>query len=71
MPTKSEERDLVTVDRKVLREVIAEIEENLEILESLAGEDILQEAERRVQELREGKVTPLDEKELLDLLERD
>lgn len=71
MPTESGERDLVTVDRKVLREVIAEIEENLEILESLAGEDILQEAERRVKELKEGKVTPLDEKELLDLLERD
>lgn len=68
---KSQGKDLIVVDRKVLEDVISDIEENLEILESLVGDEILKEAERRMKELKEGKVKPLEEKEIFDLLERD
>ncbi|HDN82094.1 MAG: hypothetical protein J7L10_05945 [Methanomicrobia archaeon] len=57
--------------KRVLENVISEIEENLEILESMVGDEILKEAERRMKELKEGKVRPLEEKEIFDLLERD
>jgi len=57
--------------KRVLGNVISEIEENLEILESMVGDEILKEAERRMKELKEGKVRPLEEKEIFDLLERD
>lgn len=68
---KSQGKDLIVVNRKVLEDVISDIEENLEILESLVGDEILKEAERRMKELKEGKVKPLEEKEIFDLLERD
>ena len=57
--------------KRVLENVISEIEENLEILESMVGDEILKEAERRMKELKEGKVRPLEEKEIFDLLECD
>jgi len=57
--------------KRVLENVISEIEENLEILESMVGDEMLKEAERRMRELKEGKVKPLEEKETFDLLERD
>ena len=74
MPIKSQEKkdsDLIVVNRKVLEDVISEIEDNLEILESMVGDEMLKEAERRMRELKEGKVKPLEEKETFDLLERD
>ncbi|MCK4432907.1 MAG: hypothetical protein KAV48_03135 [Methanomicrobia archaeon] len=74
MPIKSKgkkDTDLIVVDRKVLEDVISDIEENLEILESLVGDELAMEAERRMKELKEGKVTPLEEEEIFDLLERD
>lgn len=71
MPTKSQKKDLIVVDRKVLESVISDIEENLEILESLVGDEVLKEAEKRMKELKEGKVKPLEEEEIFDLLERD
>jgi hypothetical protein len=74
MPIKSQEKkdsDLIVVNRKVLEDVISEIEDNLEILESMVGDEMLKEAERRMKELKEGKVKPLGEKEIFDLLESD
>jgi|GEM_PF-2606749 len=74
MPIKSQEKkdsDLIVVNRKVLEDVISEIEDNLEILESMVGDEMLKEAERRMKELKEGKVKPLREKEIFDLLESD
>ncbi|MEA1993088.1 MAG: hypothetical protein U9N35_01645 [Euryarchaeota archaeon] len=71
MSTKSEEKDLVVMDRKVLRSVIAEIEENLDILESLMNDEMTKEAERRMKEIKEEKVTPIEEEEIYDLLECD
>ncbi len=74
MPIKSQEQkdaDLIVVNRKVLEDVILDIEENLEILESLVGDELLKEAERRMKELKEGKVKPLGEKEIFYFLERD
>jgi hypothetical protein len=74
MPIKSQEKkdsDLIVVNRKVLEDVISEIEDNLEILESMVGDKMLKEAERRMKELKEGKVKPLEEKEIFDLLESD
>ncbi|MCK4310197.1 MAG: hypothetical protein KAV80_01950 [Methanomicrobia archaeon] len=74
MPIKfkgKKDTDLIVVDRKVLEDVISDIEENLEILESLVGDELVMEAERRMKELKEGKVTPLEEEEIFDLLERD
>jgi len=71
MPAKSQKKDLIVVNRKVLESVISDIEENLEILEFLVGDEMLKEAERRMKELKEGKVKPLEEKEIFDLLERD
>lgn len=74
MPIKSQEQkdaDLIVVNRKVLEDVILDIEENLEILESLVGDELLKEAERRMKELKEDKVKPLGEKEIFYFLERD
>jgi hypothetical protein len=74
MPIKSQEQkdaDLIVVNRKVLEDVILDIEENLEILESLVGDELLKKAERRMKELKEGKVKPLGEKEIFYFLERD
>jgi len=55
MPIKPQKKDPIVVNRKVLENVISEIEENLEILESMVGDEILKEAERRMKELKEGK----------------
>jgi len=71
MSAESQKKDLIVVERKVLENLILDIEENLEILESLVGDDILEEAERRMKELKEDKTKLLEEKEIFDLLERD
>ena len=61
--------DLVLVDRSILCNLIAEIEDKLDELEAITDPDFMKEIFQRVDEIEKGEVTALDEKKIFDLLE--
>ena len=60
MATKS---DLILVDKKMIKEIISEIEERLEELEILTDQNLLDELKKREREINEGKF--IDEKRVV------
>ena len=63
------ENGLVLVDRNILRNLIAEIEDKLDELEAITDPDFMKEVYTRVDEIDSGEVAGLNEVEILDLLE--
>jgi hypothetical protein len=61
--------DLVLVDRNILGNLIAEIEDKLDELEAITDPDFMKEVYMRVDEIDGGEVAGLNEVEILDLLE--
>ncbi|HDN65740.1 MAG TPA: hypothetical protein ENF23_05540 [Methanosarcinales archaeon] len=61
--------DLVRVDRNILGNLIAEIEDKLDELEAITDPDFMKEVYTRVDEIDGGEVAGLNEAEILDLLE--
>jgi len=61
--------DLVLVDRNILGNLIAEIEDKLDELEAITDPDFMKEVYTRVDEIDGGEVAGLNEAEILDLLE--
>ena len=59
---------LVLVDRNILRNLIAEIEDKLDELEAITDPDFMEEVYMRVDEIEGGDVAGLNETEILDLL---
>ena len=59
---------LVLVDRNILRNLIAEIEDKLDELEAITDPDFMEEVYMRVDEIDGGAVAGLNEAEILDLL---
>ena len=60
--------DLILVDKKMIKQIISEIEERLEELEILTDQDLLDELKKRKSEIKEGKF--IDEEELFDSLKK-
>ena len=60
--------DLILVDKKMIKQIISEIEERLEELEILNDQDLLDELKKRESEIKEGKF--IDEEELFDSLKK-
>jgi len=60
--------DLILVDKKMIKEIISEIEERLEELEILTNQNLLDELKKREREIKEGKF--IGEKELFDFLKK-
>jgi len=65
MPSK---RDLILVDKKMIKKILSEIEERLEELETLTNQDLLDELKKREREIKEGKF--IGEKELFNFLKK-
>ncbi len=63
------ENGLVLVDRNILGNLIAEIEDKLDELEAITDPDFMKEVYMRVDEIDGGEVAGLNEAEILDLLE--
>ena len=61
--------NLVLVDRSILCNLIAEIEDKLDELEAITDPDFMKEICLRVDELESGKITALDEEKIFDLLD--
>ncbi len=59
---------LVLVDRNILGNLIAEIEDKLDELEAITDPDFMKEVYMRVDEIDGGEVAGLNETEILDLL---
>jgi len=60
--------DLVLVDRNILGDLIAEIEDKLDELEAITDPDFMKEVYMRVDEIESGEVAGLNEEEILDFL---
>ena len=60
--------NLVLVDRNILGDLIAEIEDKLDELEAITDPDFMKEVYMRVDEIDGERVAGLDEAEILDLL---
>ena len=66
--SKKPGNDLVLVDRNILGNLIAEIEDKLDELEAITDPDFMKEVYMRVDEIESGEVAGLNEEEILDLL---
>ena len=66
--SKKPGNDLVLVDRNILGDLIAEIEDKLDELEAITDPDFMKEVYMRVDEIESGEVAGLNEEEILDLL---
>jgi len=60
--------NLVLVDRSLLENLIAEIEDKLDELETITDPEFMKEVSRRLSDIESGKVAGLDESEILELL---
>lgn len=60
--------NLVLVDRSMLCDLIAEIEDKLDELEAITDPDFMKEICLRVNDIESGEVTALDEDKIFDLL---
>lgn len=60
--------NLVLVDRNMLCDLIAEIEDKLDELEAITYPDFMKEICLRVNDIESGEVTALDEDKIFDLL---
>lgn len=62
-------KNLVLVDRNLLQGLIEEIEDNLDELEAITDPEFMKEVSSRYEDIMSKKVTGLDEKKILELLE--
>ena len=60
--------NLILVDRSILCDLIAEIEDKLDELGAITYPDFMKEICLRVDEMESGAVTALDEDKIFDLL---
>ena len=60
--------NLILVDRSILCDLIAEIEDKLDELGAITDPDFMKEICLRVDEMESEEVTALDEKKIFDLL---
>jgi hypothetical protein len=60
--------NLVLVDRSLLENLIAEIEDKLDELETITDPEFMKEVSRRLSDIESGKVAGLDENRILELL---
>ena len=63
--------NLVLVDRSLLENLIAEIEDKLDELETITDPEFMKEVSRRFCDIESGKVAGLDENKILELLKND
>ncbi|MDF1534676.1 MAG: hypothetical protein P1P69_09290 [Methanosarcinaceae archaeon] len=61
--------NLVLVDRSILCNLIAEIEDKLDELEAITDPDFMKTVCLRIDEMEGGEVTALDEETIFNLLE--
>ena len=66
--SKKRGNNLVLVDRNILGNLIAEIEDKLDELEAITDPDFMKEVYMRVDEIESGEVAGLNEEDILDLL---
>ncbi|NJD76670.1 MAG: hypothetical protein FIB08_06165 [Candidatus Methanoperedens sp.] len=62
--------NLVLVDRSILENLIAEIEDKLDELETITNPEFMTEVSLRLSDIESGKVAGLDENKILELLKR-
>ena len=67
IPTKVED-DLVLVNRTLLRNLITEIEDKLDELETITDPDFMREVSMRVDEVESGEVAGINEDKILALI---
>ncbi len=60
--------NLVLVDRSLLENLIAEIEDKLDELETITDPEFMKEVSRRLSDIESGKVAGLEENKILELL---
>jgi hypothetical protein len=60
--------DLVLIDRHLMVNLIAEIEDRLDELETITDPEFMKKVSLRVSDIESGKVDGLDEKEIFELL---
>ncbi len=63
-------KDLVLVDRSLLVNLIADIEDKLDELEAMTDPEFMKEVSLRVNDIDSGKVKGLDENRIFELLKR-
>jgi hypothetical protein len=60
--------DLVLIDRNLMVNLIAEIEDKLDELETITDPEFMKQVSLRVSDIESGKVDGLDEKQIFELL---
>jgi len=60
--------NLVLVDRSILENLIAEIEDKLDELETITNPEFMKKVSLRLSDIESGKVAGLDENKILELL---
>jgi len=65
---KSVGKDLVLIDRHLMVNLIAEIEDKLDELETITDPEFMKQVSLRVSDIESGKVDGLDEKQIFELL---
>lgn len=65
---KKVEDDLVLVNRTLLRNLITEIEDKLDELETITDPDFMREVSMRVDEVESGEVSGINEDKIFSLL---
>jgi hypothetical protein len=60
--------DLVLIDRHLMVNLIAEIEDKLDELETITDPDFMKQVSLRISDIESGKVEALDEKKIFELL---
>jgi hypothetical protein len=63
-------KDLVLVDRSLLVNLIADIEDKLEELEAMTDPEFMKEVSSRINDIESGKVVGLDENRIFELLKK-
>jgi hypothetical protein len=63
-------KNLVLVNRNLLANLIAEIEDKLDELETMTDPEFMKEVSLRVSDIESGKVEGLDENRIFELLKR-
>ena len=61
--------NMVMVDRKLLKNLISEIEDKLDELEAITDPEFMKEVSQRISDIENGDVEGLEEDKIFELLE--
>ena len=68
---KTEQTEQITVERKVLSHMISDIEHLIDDIETIMSKDSTKTLDKRLNEVRSGKVKGFSEKDFDELMRKD